>query len=63
MAFDSAEEGVSLMETKFGPLITAKEALEPDGKWEALRADMVAFFDEHHNDGVEYLVVTGTKRG
>ena len=62
MAFDSAEEGVSLMETKFGPLITAKEALEPDGKWEALRADMVAFFDEHHNDGVEYLVVTGTKR-
>ena len=63
MAFHSAEEGVSLMETKFGPLITAKQALEPEGKWEALRADMVAFFDEHHNDGVEYLVVTGTKRG
>jgi SAM-dependent methyltransferase len=62
MAFDSAEEGVSLMETKFGPLITAKQALEPEGKWEALRADMIAFYDEHRDDGVEYLVITGTKR-
>jgi hypothetical protein len=41
MAFDSAEEGVSLMETKFGPVVTAKQALEPKGKWEALRAEMV----------------------
>ena len=32
MAFDSAEKGVSLMETKFGPLVTAKQALEPEGK-------------------------------
>ncbi|MEJ7798214.1 MAG: hypothetical protein WKF42_06915 [Solirubrobacteraceae bacterium] len=63
MAFDSAEEGVSLMETKFGPVVTAKQALEPKGKWEALRAEMVAFFDEYRDDGVEYLVVTGTKRG
>lgn len=63
MAFDSAEEGVSLMETKFGPVVTAKQALEPEGKWEALRAEMVAFFDEHRDDGVEYLLVTGTKRG
>ncbi len=63
MAFDSAEEGVSLMETKFGPLVTAKQALELEGTWEALRAEMVAFFDEHREDGVEYLVVTGTKRG
>lgn len=62
MAFDSAEEGVSLMETKFGPVVTAKQALELEGKWEALRADMVAFFDEHREDGVEYLVIAGTKR-
>ena len=62
LAFASAEEGVSLMETKFGPVITARQALEPQGKWEALRADMVAFFHEHRDDGVEYLVVTGTKR-
>jgi hypothetical protein len=50
------------METKFGPIVAAKQALEPEGKWEALRADMVAFFDEHRDDGVEYLVITGTKR-
>ena len=62
MAFDSAEGGVSLMETKFGPVVTVKQVLEPAGKWEALRAEMVAFFDEHHDDGVEYLVVIGTKR-
>jgi SAM-dependent methyltransferase len=63
MAFDSAEEGVALMETKFGPLVAAREALEPEGRWGALRAEMVAFFDEHRDDGVEYLVVTGTKLG
>ena len=62
MAFDSAEGGVSLMETKFGPVVTAKQALEPEGKWQALRGDMVAVFDEHRDDGVEYLVITGTKR-
>jgi SAM-dependent methyltransferase len=62
MAFDSAEEGVSLMETKFGPVVTVKQALEPEGKWEPLRADMVAFFEEHRDDGVEYLVITGIKR-
>ena len=39
------------------------QVLEREGKWEALRAEMVAFFDEHHDDGVEYLLVTGTKRG
>lgn len=61
MAFDTAEEGASLMETKFGPVITVKQALEPEGKWEALRADMVAFFDEHRDDSVEYLVVTGRR--
>ncbi len=63
MTFDSAEEGVSLLETNFGPVVAAKQLLEPEGKWEALRAEMVAFFDEHCDDGVEYLVVTGTKRG
>lgn len=63
MAFDSAEVGVSVMEANFGPLVTAKQGLEPEGKWQALRAEIVAFFDAHRDDGVEYLVVTGTNRG
>jgi SAM-dependent methyltransferase len=62
--FDSAEEYVSLYEEKFGPVLMAKRALEPEGRWEALRDDMIALFETHDTaDGLagEYLAVTGKK--
>jgi SAM-dependent methyltransferase len=66
--FGSADEAMEMYETTFGPVISAKETLEPEGKWEALRSDMLEFFATElaagGGDGYpgEYLLVTGTKR-
>ena len=69
MKGDSAEALTTLYEEKFGPVVKAKELLEPQGKWDALREDLVKLFESHNaatNGGVaypaEYLVVLATKR-
>lgn len=66
--FESPEQALDLFETKFGPVVTAKQVLSPEGKWEALRADILDYFNgsvEPVDGGVashaEYLVVTGRK--
>jgi len=65
--FESADEAVEMFESKFGPVVTAKRTLEPEGKWEALRSELHATFEEElasgGDDGYpgEYLLVTGTK--
>jgi len=66
--FPSAEEAAELYETKFGPVLTAKAMLEPEGKWEAVSADLRDLFDdfdESDGDGIEYpgqyLLVLGKK--
>ena len=47
----------------------AKAALEPEGKWEALKDDLRDSFAEHEGDdgsvsyAGDYLVTTGTKVG
>ena len=67
--WESADEVTEFFETKFGPVIMAKRALEPKGRWAALRDDMRALFAEDEApDGTvsypgEYLVATGTKAG
>lgn len=68
MAFESPEDALALYEHKFGPVVMAKAALEPEGKWEALRDDLLAFFRKHdveEGGGTtirpEYLVATGGK--
>jgi SAM-dependent methyltransferase len=67
--FDSAEDGAALFIEKFGPVVMAKAALEPEGKWEAAERDIHAYFEEKAaEDGTvsydgEYLVSTGTKAG
>ena len=66
-AFESLDDVVEMFETKFGPVIMAKAALEPEGKWDQARAAMVKSFEEDlQDDGsvsypAEYLVTTGTK--
>lgn len=64
----SPEEEVEHFETKFGPLLKARELLEPLGKWDALHDDFTAYVRRHHDaDGGEsrtlgeYLLVVGTK--
>jgi len=70
MTFDSPEAALAMYEEKFGPIVMARAALEPQGKWQALHEDLLAFFRDNseHRDGLattraEYLTVTGGKRG
>jgi SAM-dependent methyltransferase len=66
--WDSVDQVAEFFETKFGPVIMAKRALEPEGKWDALREDMRDLFAEDAAaDGTvsypgEYLVTTGAKK-
>ncbi|MEX2194131.1 MAG: class I SAM-dependent methyltransferase [Thermoleophilaceae bacterium] len=62
MEFGSAEEAVEEYETKFGPVVMAKAALEAQGAWEPLRNDLLALFRDSRFEA-EYLVVRGTKSG
>jgi len=67
--FESAEEATDFYENRFGPVVMAKKALEPDGKWEALREELLEQFKEEiaaaGPDGYpgEYLLTLGTKEG
>jgi SAM-dependent methyltransferase len=65
LRFDSIEQAVALYETKFGPVVKARELLEPTGRWAAMRDDLAAMFERHNqaeNGGVsfagEYLALT-----
>jgi SAM-dependent methyltransferase len=68
--FESPEDALATFETKFGPVVNAKEMLEPQGKWDAMAADMLGYFTEQMRDtgdgsksyAAEYLAVTGSKR-
>ena len=67
-SFESPEHALEMFETKFGPVVMAKAALEPQGKWQALADELLAYYREHgeaHEGGIatrpEYLVVTGGK--
>lgn len=66
--YDSVADAVEATAADFGPLVKARELLNPQGRWEALERELVAFFEEHNvaagPDVVfpgEYLVVLGRK--
>jgi ubiquinone/menaquinone biosynthesis C-methylase UbiE len=66
--FDTVDEMVNEYATKFGPVVRLREALEPQGRWEALREDLVATFGEitYEEDGGvafdgDYLITLGRK--
>ena len=67
LVFDSPEEMLEVYSTKFGPVVMAKAALEPEGRWEPLRHDLLAFAERNQtpDDEVrivaEYLVAKGAK--
>ncbi|MFL5906041.1 MAG: class I SAM-dependent methyltransferase [Solirubrobacterales bacterium] len=65
---EGPEEFLADIEQKLPPIVAAKAALEPQGKWDALRADVLALYEENNvSDGdeyrapAEYLVIKGTK--
>jgi ubiquinone/menaquinone biosynthesis C-methylase UbiE len=60
---DSPDAWVSYYERVLGPTIMAKNALEPEGNWEGVRAELVDLFESHNQatDGTmriepEYLI-------
>jgi len=63
--FDSAEEMMEMYETRFGPMVAARTALEPEGRWPELRADLTELFARELGDNgrmhFEYVVVLGRK--
>lgn len=68
-SFESLEEAIRFYEDRFGPVMAAKAALEPEGKWAALREQLLALYAEADvSDGEgaefpgEYLVARGRKQ-
>ena len=67
LVFDSPEEALEEYSTKFGPIVTAKTMLEPEGRWEPLRDDLLEYYERAQTpDGevrivAEYLVAKGRK--
>jgi SAM-dependent methyltransferase len=67
---DSFDGFMSRMETDLGPIVVAKALLEPQGKWEAARADLLEL-EENYNEAddgsmlaqAEYLLTTVTVSG
>ena len=66
--FDSPEDATEFYETRFGPVVTAKALLEPEGKWEALREDIVGLWETLNTSEEgdlrfpgEYLIAKGRK--
>ena len=60
---DSVEKWLAYGEEKLGPMVMARAALEPQGKWDALHADLEALYERENKatDGSflvepEYLV-------
>lgn len=66
--FPSLDACIEEFKTKFGPILIARRALEPEGRWEALERDLRAYFAERNEaiDGTlrypgEYLVTVARR--
>jgi ubiquinone/menaquinone biosynthesis C-methylase UbiE len=57
--FESAEADIEFHATRFGPLMAARAITEADGRWEALRAELVPLHEDRTS--LEFLVVLGRK--
>jgi SAM-dependent methyltransferase len=57
--FDSPRADVEFHATRFGPLVRARSLAEADGRWPALRAELVPLHAAH--TAVEYLVTVGRR--
>ena len=68
---DSAEDWLAYGERAIGPLVLARQALEPQGRWEALRSDLRALYEaantaadgSYHAEAEYLLTVAITPNG
>ncbi len=64
---DSVEDFFAEMERDLPPIVASKALLEPEGKWEPLRDDLMKLYtesnqaDEGWSSSNEYLLIRGTK--
>jgi SAM-dependent methyltransferase len=70
VGFASAEDWIGVMETLYGPMLTARGKLEPEGRWLPLREHLVALTEAADRGGSgamhvdsEYLLSVVTKDG
>ena len=63
--FDSPEEYAQYFEVHYGPTLKAKQALEPEGRWEQLRGEWLEligrFFEPARGVVQDYWVITGRR--
>jgi len=59
--FDSTDEAIEYLSTRFGPMIMAREMLTAAGRWDDLHADLVELYER--GEPMEYLVTLGAKAG
>jgi SAM-dependent methyltransferase len=70
LEFESLESAMKEGEETVPPIVAARTALEPEGKWQALRDDLLGLYEEiNQAEGgafvydAEYLLTKGTKAG
>lgn len=56
------EQAATFYLASFGPLVRARERLEPEGRWNAAAADFVPAIERMMRTPPEYLLITGRKR-
>jgi len=57
--FDSTDEAIEFVSTKFGPMMMARQLTEASGRWSELRAELAELFERE--EPLEYLVTLGRK--
>jgi SAM-dependent methyltransferase len=57
--FDSTDQAIDYLSTRFGPMIMAREMLTAAGRWDDLRADLIGLYER--DEPMEYLVTLGVK--
>jgi len=57
--FPTTEDALEFLETRFGPMMMAKQLAQASGTWGALRADIVAAYER--DEPMRYLMTIGVK--
>jgi len=57
--FESTDEAIEFIVTRFGPLIMARQLAESSGRWAELHAELVELYERE--EPLEYLVTLGRK--
>ena len=57
--FDTADEAIDFISTKFGPMIMARQITEASGRWPELRDQLTTLFE--HEEPTQYLITLGRK--